>query len=179
MLVLKTGEQTTVKIESKQADPLGNTIVCCSDGPRILEAGELENCARSWALEVRKGSTVGKWLDRLLETGSTRYRLVRGLGESFKQCIRPKPIPFARFLWWMDYILHELNSFFLAQHREVNDLKVWLRLVWNKNGVAISEMMRTLEKEVWLEMESYLEGAPWRSTPSADYADSTLVSEQT
>jgi len=40
-------------------------------------------------------------------------------------------------------------------------MKVWLRLVWNKNGVAISEMTQTLEKGIWLEMESYLlEGAP-------------------
>ena len=76
MLVLKTGQQTTVKIELKQADPLGNTVVCCSDGPHVLEAGELENCARSWALDVRPGSTVDEWLDRLVETRLTRYRLV-------------------------------------------------------------------------------------------------------
>ena len=79
----------------------------------------------------------------------------------------------------MDCVLHELNSFFFVQYREINDMKVWLRLVWDKNGVAVSEMMRTFEKGTWLEMESYLEGAPWCSVPSVDYADSTLVSEQT
>lgn len=82
IMVLKTGEQTTIKIELKQADPLGNTVVCCSDGPRVLETGELEGCARSWALAVKNGSVVGDWIDPLVEAGLTRYRLIRGIGES-------------------------------------------------------------------------------------------------
>jgi hypothetical protein len=96
MVVLKTGKQTTIKIELKQADPLGNTLICCSNGPRVLKSGELENCARSWAVEVRKGSTVSEWLDRVVETGLTRYRLVRGLGESFKYYVRAKANTFYR-----------------------------------------------------------------------------------
>lgn len=88
ILVLRTSEQTTATVELKQADPLGNTVVCCSDGPRLLETGELEGCVKNWAFEVQKGSSLHDWLDRLVKTGLTRYRLVGGLGEILR--------PFAR-----------------------------------------------------------------------------------
>ncbi|KAK3940977.1 hypothetical protein QBC46DRAFT_383788 [Diplogelasinospora grovesii] len=83
IIVLDIGEQTTVTVELRQVDPLGNTIVFCSSGPRILNTGELEGCAKSWALAMRGGSVVGDWLERLALTGSTRYRLANQLGESW------------------------------------------------------------------------------------------------
>ncbi|SPQ27082.1 600ae2ea-6ac0-4887-8d90-6a2283057779 [Thermothielavioides terrestris] len=37
ILVLRTGQQSTMAIELKQTDPVGNTAVCCSPGPRVLD----------------------------------------------------------------------------------------------------------------------------------------------
>ena len=82
IFVLRTGEQSTTTIELKQSDPLGSTAVCCYNGPRVLETGELEGCAKSWTLAIRDGNVVGDWMDRLVDTGLTKYKLVQELGKS-------------------------------------------------------------------------------------------------
>jgi hypothetical protein len=82
-IVLRIGAESTVIIELRQADPMGCTLTVCGDGPRILSAGELKGVAKSWPLEVRKGSTVGEWLGKLVSSGATRYQLVNGVGKLF------------------------------------------------------------------------------------------------
>lgn len=80
IIALDIGDRTTIMIELRQVDPLGNTIVLCSAGPRILCDGSLEGCPRSSAIAVQGGSVATDWLKRLIETGSTRYRLINQLG---------------------------------------------------------------------------------------------------
>ncbi|KAK3940290.1 hypothetical protein QBC46DRAFT_385780 [Diplogelasinospora grovesii] len=147
IFVLRTGEQPTIAIELKQTDPLGNnTAVCCSNGPRVLETGELEGCAKTWALATRDGSVVGDWIDRLVETGSTRYRLDQGLGSR----------------WWMDCALLQWRSFFTWPHHDVDDLKIWIRLEWDMDGAPKppGEIQRLkLGKRLKLDRGEWLEAA--------------------
>ncbi|KAK0619424.1 hypothetical protein B0T14DRAFT_208204 [Immersiella caudata] len=110
IVVLRTGEQSTITVELKQTDPLGSTALCCSSGARVLETGGLEGCAKSWILAIRDGSVVDDWINRLVETGLTRYKLVRELG----------------LRWWMDCALFHFRSFFTSPY-DVDDLKIWIR----------------------------------------------------
>ena len=79
--MLRTEKTSTVQIELRQTDPLGRTVTVCREGPAVLNNDELEGCAKSCRLAVYEGSVVGDWLDRLVRSGLTRYRLVDGFGK--------------------------------------------------------------------------------------------------
>lgn len=52
----------------------------------------------------------------------------------------------------MDCILHELNGFF-TNDKEWEDLGIWLRLGWNRDGSPIDPGdIQTLQRGTWLEM---------------------------
>jgi hypothetical protein len=57
-LVLKTSDKRMVFIELKQADPLGKTVVVCSERSFGLCDGELQGCVKSWLIMVHEGSSV-------------------------------------------------------------------------------------------------------------------------
>ena len=80
VIALQTGVTSAVVIELREADPLGHTLVVCRECPYLIQSGEVENCAKSWPLAVRNGSSISEWLDKLVVSGSTRYQLVRGVG---------------------------------------------------------------------------------------------------
>lgn len=77
VLVLKTKDAKMLLIELKQADPLGKTVVVCSERPFGLDDGKLQGCVKSWQIPVREGSSVGAWLNTLVNSGSTRYELTK------------------------------------------------------------------------------------------------------
>ncbi|KAL1963645.1 hypothetical protein VTN77DRAFT_7966 [Rasamsonia byssochlamydoides] len=137
VLVLRTGDVATSIIDLRQIDPMGCTVTVCSEGPCVLDNGELEGVAKSWPLDVREGSVVGDWLDKLVRSGSTRYQLIDGNGSR----------------WWIDCILHELRGFF-SSHEQINDAKTWLRLAWCENGILFHHGdSQGLLRGRWLEME--------------------------
>lgn len=78
VLVLKTCNTRMVFIELKEADPHGKTIVVCSERPFTLLNAALQGCCKSWPILTKQDVYVGTWLDRLVESGTTRYLLTKG-----------------------------------------------------------------------------------------------------
>lgn len=51
-------------------------------------------------------------------------------------------------------MLLQLRGFFVGPLDRINDVRMWIRLGWDKNGVPINpSTMQTLVRGVWLEIE--------------------------
>ncbi|KAI0007219.1 hypothetical protein F4779DRAFT_643390 [Xylariaceae sp. FL0662B] len=83
VIVLETPDRRTVTIELKMSDANGNTITICRPAPPIhiveveppAEFDCLNGYAASLKLNVKAQAKVQDWLDYLVKTGVTRYKL--------------------------------------------------------------------------------------------------------
>lgn len=51
-------------------------------------------------------------------------------------------------------MLHQLGGFFVGLLDRMNDVRMWIRLGWDKKGVPIDTgTIQTLVRGVWLEMK--------------------------
>jgi hypothetical protein len=76
IVVLKTGETSTVMIELRQADPLGPTVAVCRKDPRVLKSGELSRHSKGKFLGATCRGQSGMRFLLQANSDSHTYRLV-------------------------------------------------------------------------------------------------------
>jgi len=133
-LVLEIDDSSTIVVRLRQIDPLGHTIVVCSQGR------ELDRYPKCWRLETSEGTIVSEWLETLIKCGATKYRLVNGFGSR----------------WWIYCALHALKGFLPRGYQDSItkvDVTIWLRIGWSENGTPLPPgEQENLRRGAWLEV---------------------------
>ncbi|OKL62649.1 hypothetical protein UA08_01650 [Talaromyces atroroseus] len=96
-----------------------DTFIKCSSGPPLGTNGRITGMSKTFKISFRQGSTIGDFIDEVVDRKLNKYQLVNGRG------LLPSSTDFADFenllgkRYWTSRVLKDATSFFSARDEVV------------------------------------------------------------